>query len=85
MTANQLLVSGHGHQSSSSDNLENNENCSPGLHSSPGSERHHITLLLLNLKEYTSKLCLYVSFLKSNVSSKELNQDLLAISVPHVH
>lgn len=55
--------------------LENKGTCSLHLLSSQGSEQHQITLLLLNLKHYTSKLSLHVSFLKNNVSSEEFKSE----------
>lgn len=75
MAASQRLVSGCGFQSSSPKDLENKGTCSLHLLSSQGSEQHQITLLLLNLKHYTSKLSLHVSFLKNNVSSEEFKSE----------
>lgn len=75
MAASQRLVSGCGFQSSSPKDLENKGTCSLHLLSSQGSEQHQITLLLLNLKHYTSKLSLHVSFLKNNVSSEAFKSE----------
>ena len=83
MAASQRLVSGCGSQSSSPENLENKEKCSLHLHRSQGSKQHQITLLLLKLKQYIFKLSLYVPFLKNN--QKNLNQNPIAIFVPHPH
>lgn len=67
----QLLVSENGPQSSLLGNLENKKNCSLGLNNSQVSEQHQVTLWLLNLEQKTSKVGLYVSFLRKKISSKQ--------------